>query len=180
MTKMPLTKTALVSLAASLGLGACSTVSDIPTSRIGGGTLYLANGVPAGTLQLVSNGDTVSLVVAATGLSAGTRGFHLHTKGECTGPDFTSAGGHLNPLNRTHGKDSTGGAHLGDMPNLVFGTNQSATQTVTLSGSRSEIEQWLFDSDGTAVMIHAQADDYRTDPTGNAGARVACAVLMRG
>lgn len=170
---------ALACVAATVGLAGCATMSDLPASRIGDGTLYTANGLPAGTVQLFSTGDTVSLTVAATGLSAGTRGFHLHTKGECTAPDFTSAGGHLNPLSRTHGKDSAAGAHLGDMPNLVFGSNRSATLTVPLTGSRADIEGWIFDSDGTAVMIHAAADDYRTDPTGNAGARVACAVLKR-
>lgn len=166
--------------AASLAVAGCSSVGDIPTARIGSGTFYLANGLPAGTVQLVASGDQVSLAVAATGFSAGPRGFHLHTKGECTAPDFTTAGGHLNPLARAHGKDSAGGAHLGDMPNLVFNDRQTASATVTLAGSRTEVENWLFDADGTAVIIHAQQDDYRTDPTGNAGARVACAVLKRG
>lgn len=166
--------------AASLMIAGCSTVGDIPTSRIGSGTLYLANGLPAGTVQLVGSGEQVSLAVAATGLSAGPRGFHLHTKGECAAPDFTSAGGHLNPMSKAHGTESQGGAHLGDMPNLVFGNQQTATLNVPLPGTRAEIENWIFDSDGTAVVIHALADDYRTDPTGNAGARVACAVLKRG
>ena len=169
----------LACAAASLALGGCATYANDTAARIGSGTIYLANGQPAGTVQLLAVGDQVSLAVAATGMSAGTRGFHLHTRGECAAPDFTSAGGHLNPLNRAHGKESAGGAHLGDMPNLVFGANQSATLTTTLSGTRAEIEPWIFDSDGTAVVIHAQADDYRTDPTGNAGARVACAVLTR-
>lgn len=170
----------IIACAASLAATGCATVSDLPTARIGSGTFYLANGLPAGTVQLIASGEQVTLAVAATGLSAGPRGFHLHTKGECTAPDFTSAGGHLNPLARTHGKDSAGGAHLGDMPNLVFSDRQAASATVPLAGSRMEVESWIFDGDGTAVVIHAQQDDYRTDPTGNAGARVACAVLKRG
>ena len=179
MTKPARTAAILTFAAASLALGGCMTYANDTAARIGSGTIYLSNGQPAGTVQLLVMGDQVSLAVAATGLSAGTRGFHLHTKGECTAPDFTTAGGHLNPLNRAHGKESAGGAHLGDMPNLVFGANQSATLTAQLPGTRAEIENWIFDADGTAVVIHAQADDYRTDPTGNAGARVACAVLSR-
>lgn len=157
----------------------CESIGELPTERIGSATLVLANGMPAGTAQLVARGETVSLIVAATGVPAGPRGFHLHTKGECTRPDFTSAGGHLNPLNRQHGKDSEGGAHVGDLPNLVFDSRQTASMTVGLPGTRAEVEAWLFDADGTSVMIHAQADDYRTDPTGNAGPRAACGVLKR-
>lgn len=130
----------------------------------------LANGLPAGTVQLLTSGDSVTLVVAATGVSAGPHAFHLHTTGQCTRPDFTSAGGHLNPLNR---------AHVGDLANLVFNSRQTASTTVTLPGTRSDIEKWLFDTDGTAVIIHANADDYRTDPTGNAGPRAACGVFKR-
>lgn len=169
----------LASATALFALGGCSTVSDIPTERIGSASMTLSNGLPAGTVQLLASGDSVTLVVAATGVAQGPRGFHLHTKGECTRPDFTSAGGHLNPLGRTHGKESAGGAHVGDLPNLVFDSRQTATLTVALPGTRAEIEQWLFDADGTSVMIHAEADDYRSDPTGNAGPRAACGVLKR-
>ena len=170
----------IAALSALAFASGCESIGELPTERIGSATLMLANGLPAGTAQLLARGDTVSLVVAATGVAEGPRGFHLHTKGECIRPDFTSAGEHLNPLNRQHGKESAGGAHLGDMPNLVFDSRQTASMTVDLPGSRAEVEAWLFDSDGTAVMIHAQADDYRTDPTGNAGPRAACGVLKRG
>ena len=162
-----------------LGLAGCESVADLPTERIGSASLTLGNGVPAGTVQLLASGEAVTLVVAATGVAEGPRGFHLHTKGDCTRPDFTSAGGHLNPLNKAHGKESAGGAHVGDLPNLVFDSRQTASMTVSLPGTRAEIEQWLFDADGTAVVIHANADDYRTDPTGNAGPRAACGVLKR-
>lgn len=170
---------ALATVSALLALGGCATVSDLPTERIGSASLTLANGLPAGTVQLLASGETVTLVVAATGIAQGPRGFHLHTKGECTRPDFTSAGGHLNPLGRKHGKESADGAHVGDMPNLVFDSRQTASLTVALPGTRTEVEQWLFDADGTAVIIHAEADDYRSDPTGNAGPRAACGIIKR-
>lgn len=176
------TKTTAIALFAAptlLALGGCASVAELPTDRIGSATLNLANGLPAGTVQLLASGDSVTLVVAATGIAQGPRGFHLHTKGECTRPDFTSAGGHLNPLGRKHGKESADGAHVGDMPNLVFDSRQTASLTVALPGTRAEVEQWLFDADGTAVIIHAEADDYRSDPTGNAGPRAACGVIRR-
>lgn len=179
MTRIKTTAFALLPVTALVGLTGCETVADLPTERIGSATLALANGVPAGTIQLLASADSVTLVVAATGVSEGPHGFHLHTKGECTRPDFTSAGGHLNPLNKAHGKESAGGAHVGDLPNLMFDSRQTASTTMTLPGTRAEIEQWLFDADGTAVIIHANADDYRTDPTGNAGPRAACGVLKR-
>ncbi|OZA94497.1 superoxide dismutase family protein [Altererythrobacter sp. H2] len=169
---LPLTITAA-------SLAACSTLAELPTERIGSATMMLSNGLPAGTVQLLANGDKVTLAVAATGIAAGPRGFHLHTKGECTRPDFTSAGGHLNPQGRAHGKDAPGGAHVGDMPNLVFDSRQTASLSFDLPGTRAEVENWIFDADGTAVIIHAGEDDYRTDPTGNAGARAACGVLTR-
>lgn len=162
-----------------LATSACTTMEDAPAERIGSATLSLANGMPAGTVQLLAAGDTVTLVAAAAGMTQGARGFHLHTTGQCTAPDFTSAGGHLNPQDRSHGKESAGGAHFGDLPNLVFDERQSAALTYALRGSRQDVEQWVFDADGTAVIIHANADDYRTDPTGNAGARVACGVIRR-
>lgn len=162
-----------------IGAAGCSTLSEVPTERIGSANLVMSNGMPAGTAQIVASGHRVTLAIAATGLPAGQRGFHLHTKGECTRPDFMSAGGHLNPLGRAHGKDAAGGAHVGDMPNLVFDQRQTATLTVELPGTRAEIENWIFDADGTAIVIHADADDYRTDPTGNAGARAACGVIKQ-
>lgn len=170
---------AMFAVTTLLGLAGCESVADLPTERIGSASLTLGNGIPAGTVQLLASGDGVTLVVAATGVAEGPHGFHLHTKGDCTRPDFTSAGGHLNPLNKAHGKESAGGAHVGDLPNLVFDSRQTASMTVPLPGTRAEIEQWLFDADGTAVVIHANADDYRTDPTGNAGPRAACGVLKR-
>ncbi len=165
---------------ATLALSACDTLPGMPEERIGSATLMLANGLPAGTVQILASGDRVSLAVAATGLTEGERGFHLHTTGQCRRPDFTSAGGHLNPQGRTHGSLSERGAHFGDMPNLRVRPGGSASMTVDLPGTRAQIEEWLFDADGTAVVIHAQADDYVTDPTGNAGDRVACGVLTRG
>ena len=157
--------------------GGCSTVYDLPTERVGETTLRLADGTPVGTVQLLRQGELVTLAAAVTGLEPGIHGFHLHAVGECTAPDFTSAGGHLNPGDNSHGSMSAGGKHLGDLPNLEIGTNGSATSRVDLSGSAEGTLKAIFDDDGTAVVIHAKPDDYRTDPSGNAGPRIACGVI---
>ncbi|MBO6767076.1 MAG: superoxide dismutase family protein [Erythrobacter sp.] len=160
-------------------IAACSTISELPTDRVAETTLRFANGLPAGTVQLLSNGQTVSVAVAAVGMSPGEHGFHLHTTGKCNAPDFKSAGGHLNPGNASHGSLSPGGKHLGDMPNLTIGPNGSGSAEFVLEGNATSVLDSVFDEDGTAVVVHAGPDDYRTDPAGNAGPRIACGVLER-
>ncbi|MBX7501098.1 superoxide dismutase family protein [Qipengyuania mesophila] len=171
------TRLLLPSIAASLALAGCTTVDALPTDRVGEARLTFANGLPAGTVQLLSNGTTVSVAVAAVGLPAGEHGFHLHAIGQCEAPDFKSAGGHLNPGQATHGSLSSGGKHLGDMPNLAVGANRTGSTEVALEGDARAVLEDIFDADGTAVVIHADPDDYRSDPAGNAGARIACGVL---
>lgn len=159
-------------------LAGCQSVGSIPTERIGQATLRQANGLPAGTAQLLASGSDVTLTVAVAGLAAGTRGIHLHTVGKCDGPDFTTAGGHLNPAGHQHGSDNPAGKHLGDLPNIVTGSSGTGTFTVTL-GARDAVSASLFDADGTAIVVHAGPDDYRTDPSGNSGSRIACGVFSR-
>lgn len=160
-------------------LAGCQTVDEQPTARVGQATLRLANGLPGGTAQLIATGNEVNISIAAVGLSPGTHGVHLHTVGSCEAPGFESAGGHLNPGNREHGSANPAGAHLGDLPNLTTGSAGTGTVSATLPGSRDGVLAQLFDADGTAVVVHASADDYRTDPSGASGARIACGVLTR-
>jgi Cu-Zn family superoxide dismutase len=160
-------------LAAS-GISACSTSPSPPivpnsaTTRIV--NLVAADGGGRGqiTLQEASGGST--LTVQAIGLSPGNHGLHLHDKGLCEGPAFASAGGHWNPTGRKHGQDNPAGAHLGDLPNLQIDASGSGTASFTLAPGSA-------DADGTALVVHAKADDYRTDPSGNSGDRIACAVI---
>ena len=137
------------------------------------------NGSPMGEARLMRIGDTLELAVTARGLTPGEHGFHLHTTGRCELPDFTSAGGHLNPTNEGHGLLDDDGSHLGDLPNLEVRANGTASVQVPIRGPRSTVMDQIFDSDGTAIVIHANADDGRTDPSGDAGPRVACGVLTR-
>lgn len=113
-----------------------------------------------------------------TGLKPGSaHGFHLHETGDCSAPDATSAGGHFNPDEMQHGDRQTPGPHhAGDMPNLVAGDDGIAPVDVILDGLQIDGEP-MHDVVGRAIIVHAQADDYATQPTGNAGARIACGVV---
>lgn len=159
-------------------LSGCTTLADVPTDRVGQATLSFANGLPAGTAQLFRDSSGLRMVVAATGMTPGAHGFHLHTTGRCEAPGFTSAGPHLNPDGRKHGTEAPGGPHLGDLPNLQIASNGSGSVTAAIAGGEASLAA-IFDADGTAVIVHANADDYVTDPTGNAGDRIACGVLRR-
>ncbi|MFA6218931.1 MAG: superoxide dismutase family protein [Erythrobacter sp.] len=158
---------------------ACTTVDALPDKQIGEAALTTVEGLPAGNVLLVRSDTTLSLAVAVTGLPPGEHGFHLHTTGSCTAPDFASAGGHLNPAARHHGSLAEGGRHLGDLPNLVVASNRTGSLEADLVGDAQALLPQIFDADGTAVVIHAGPDDYRSDPAGNAGARIACGILRR-
>jgi superoxide dismutase, Cu-Zn family len=169
----------VLALAASAALAGCQTTDELPTDRLGQATLRLANGLPAGTAQLLGSGSQVNISVALVGISQGVHGVHLHMVGSCEAPGFESAGAHLNPEGRQHGTQNPAGAHLGDLPNVTIGGSGAGTVSAALTGSRDAVLSRLFDADGTAVVVHAGPDDYRTDPSGNSGVRVACGMLTR-
>ncbi len=170
--------TAWIALAASLA--GCQTIDEMGTTSLGQTKLRTADGTPAGTARLIASGSDVNVTITLSGLSPGTHGVHLHMTGSCTPPDFTSAGGHLNPGGQAHGFDNPRGVHLGDLPNAVVGPAGDGSVSFTLRGTAQEVLPQIFDADGTAVVVHATADDYQTDPAGNSGARLACGVLERG
>ena len=160
-------------------LAGCQTIDEAPNERLGQATLRLASGLPAGTAQLLASGSQVNISIAVVGLTPGVHGAHLHKTGSCEAPDFTSAGGHLNPGGHQHGTSNPAGSHLGDLPTITVGSGGTGTVSATLPGTREEVLAQLFDGDGTAVVVHAGPDDYRTDPSGNSGGRIACGVLKR-
>lgn len=140
--------------------------------------LIKADGTVVGQARFVEAAGGVRLKVDVTGLPAGSHGIHLHAVGACAAPDFTSAGGHWNPTDRAHGFDAPGGAHLGDLPNIVIDASGKGRLDTLVKGAAFESGALaLLDSDGTALVIHAGPDDYRTDPSGNSGARLACGVV---
>ena len=176
---MPKKRVLAFALPLAAALSGCQTVDEVPTDRLAQATLRLASGLPGGTAQLLAGGAQVNISVAVVGLAPGVHGVHLHMTGSCEAPEFTSAGAHLNPGGRQHGASNPAGAHLGDLPNVTVGSLGTGTVSATLSGTRDEVLAQLFDGDGTAVVVHASADDYRTDPSGNSGGRIACGVLTR-
>ena len=101
---------------------------------------------------------------------------HIHAVGKCEGPTFASAGGHWNPDMKQHGHDNPMGPHKGDLPQLTVAANGTGTASFDVAGAFTD----MVDADGAALVIHAAADDEKTDPSGNSGARVLCAAFMGG
>jgi len=173
--------TGLVTLSAlALSLAACdrhelATGAPLPGGSRAVAMLRTAGGADAGraTVTDVSGGMRVTLDARA--LPPGTHGAHLHTTGACDAPAFTTAGPHWNPTARQHGTANPQGPHMGDMPNLIVGTDGRGTVGVTLPGASVAA---LLDADGGAIVVHAGADDLMTDPSGNSGGRIACGVFQ--
>ena len=139
-------------------------------------TVSDSSGRELGTLMLADTVGGIALAGRLQGLPPGQHAIHLHMTGLCA-PPFESAGGHWNPTNRQHGLENPAGPHFGDMPNLSVGTDSAVTvQTITPGGSIRG-PSGLLDADGAAVVVHAQPDDNRSDPAGNAGDRIACGAV---
>ncbi len=120
----------------------------------------------------------VKIDVSVAGLPPGAHAFHVHAVGKCETPDFKSAGGHFNPAGKQHGKDNPDGSHAGDMLNLEAGADGTAEFSAVNAGvTLDEGAHSLFHEGGIALVIHEKADHYKTDPAGNAGNRIACAVI---
>jgi len=138
-----------------------------------------AQGQSVGTVTLTDTPHGVLMHVVLTNAPEGVHAFHVHTTGKCE-PPFMTAGGHFNPANKQHGAENPMGMHAGDMPNITVPAGGKLTfdilnSDVTLKAGANS----LMDADGSAVMLHAAADDYKGDPAGNAGARVACGVVTK-
>jgi Cu-Zn family superoxide dismutase len=164
----------LVSLALSLPLAAAAKG---PSAKA---TLKNADGKDVGSATFTPAKGGVKVQVQAASLPPGKHGIHIHAAGKCEPPAFTTAGGHFNPAAKKHGLKSPEGAHAGDLPNLQVGKNGKGKATFTAKGATlGEGEGSLFGPDGTALVIHADPDDEKTDPSGNSGARIACGPIEK-
>ncbi len=183
----------LLILASSLALTACTEAGDdastsdtgmaAPSTSSGeaqdpGATVVMRDtaGRELGTLTLADGAAGIAVAGTLRGLSPGEHGFHVHTTGRCE-PTFDAAGGHWNPAGRQHGSENPEGPHFGDMPNIIVGSDSSVSLSLTTPGGTIRGENTLLDADGAAVMVHAGADDLRSDPAGDAGGRIACGVV---
>jgi superoxide dismutase, Cu-Zn family len=139
-----------------------------------------ADGRTVGTAQLREGPHGVVVALEFEGAPAGTRAFHVHDTGRCEGPGFESAGEHFAPHGHEHGFLNERGPHAGDLPNLHIPADGGLSAELFLGGvTLRPGPQSLLDGDGTALVLHEGADDYISDPSGEAGDRVACGVIGR-
>lgn len=175
--RIPLTLFAMMPLL----LAGCDTLAgtEVPVSTV---NLVRADGSVAGTVRAFDQPNGVLLRIQAAGLPPGPHGVHVHATGRCDPPGFTSAGAHWNPTTRKHGHNNPAGWHSGDLGNIAVAPDGRIVAGLLVPGANlytatEAAPSVLLDADGAALVIHAKADDEMTDPSGNSGDRIACAVL---
>jgi Cu-Zn family superoxide dismutase len=159
---------ALVAGCAAMAPSGPSAVADLAPTRGSNAT---------GTVTFTQKGNVVVVHAKVSGLAPGTHGFHIHEKGDCSSGDGMSAGGHFNPLGKPHSYPTVADRHAGDMPMLAADSAGNAVldaelDVITIGVGATDIV-------GKAVIVHKDGDDFKTQPTGNAGARVACGVVRK-
>jgi Cu-Zn family superoxide dismutase len=133
-----------------------------------------ASNTAAGTVQFSAGAGGVAVSATLKGLAPGAHGFHVHEFGDCTAPDGSSAGGHFNPKGTPHGAPTESAHHAGDLGNVTAAADGTATLQWTDAAMKLDGPDGVI---GHAVIVHANPDDLKTQPTGNAGGRVACGVV---
>ena len=179
MKKLLIPATILVGL-----LSACASKDSAPVQNAGEPPPPQASALLAPTqgntvqgkvdFRQEANGN-IRVKAKVSGLTPGVHGFHVHEKGDCSAPDASSAGGHFNPHGTVHGKVGEGMHHAGDLPSLEADANGNAEFNVVLNSLVLTGDHGIV---GRGLIVHADPDDYVSQPTGNAGARIACAVIQ--
>lgn len=159
--------------AAAVAMG--TTVASAQEAATATAQMQNLEGDSVGQVQLRETPHGLIVTGEFSALPAGAHGFHIHAVGECE-PPFQSAGGHFNPDDQQHGMENPQGLHAGDLPNIHVPA--SGELTVEHFAIGLALDQ-VLDEDGSAMMVHAGADDYETDPAGDAGDRIACGVIGR-
>ena len=168
---------AVASLFLLLFAAAWAKSSKTPSKAV---NLQNAQGKSIGTATLQQSAVGVAIKLNVHDLPPGDHGIHVHQVAKCEGPDFKSAGPHFNPDGKKHGLDSPDGPHAGDAPNFIVDANGKSKATVLAKGvTMGDDPHSVFTGGGTALVIHAKADDGKTDPSGNSGDRIACGVITK-
>jgi Cu-Zn family superoxide dismutase len=173
----------LINTVLAIAVGAACSSTQVARNSVARAVavLYDINGAPVGTAQLWQDPNgLVNVEIASLALPPGTHGIHFHAVGLCEGgaTAFSTAGAHYNPLGKEHGLENPNGPHAGDAPNIVTpasGIGKAAFTTNRVLVTPGNIS--LFDADGSAIVVHANADDQHSQPSGNSGARIACGVV---
>jgi Cu-Zn family superoxide dismutase len=171
-----LTRAVPLSLCCAVVLAGCASVRS---PHIAVATLEPTQGNKAhGTVSFVQKGMEIVVDARFTELSPGSHGIHIHERGDCSAPDGSSAGGHFNPSGKTHGGPMTPAHHAGDLGNIIAQADGTATLQLTVPITQISLNESAVDSIvGKSVVLHADADDYASQPAGNSGKRLACGVI---
>jgi Cu-Zn family superoxide dismutase len=138
-------------------------------------------GQSVGMITISQGSGGLNFKLDLKNLTPGDHGFHVHQNAKCEGPAFTTSGPHFNPETKQHGTENPMGPHAGDMMNITVGANGTVKKTVMVkSVTMGDDSHSIFTNGGTALVIHAKADDYKTDPSGNSGDRIACGTITKG
>lgn len=154
-------------------LAACASIPEQPAATA---TLSARSGSNvSGSVGFAETSGGLKIRAKVAGLAPGAHGFHIHEAGDCSAPDAASAKGHFNPAGKAHGHYSEADHHGGDMPNLMANARGEATFDFTLAGVGLSGPTGVV---GRSIVVHADPDDYKSQPAGNSGARVACGVIV--
>jgi Cu-Zn family superoxide dismutase len=170
---------AFAAIVMPLAATGCAVV-PLPGETVVTAPLIRSDSQQIGTVRMTAAPNGVMMHVEAAGLPPGLHGAHIHAVGSCLGPDFSSAGPHWDLSGHQHGRLNPAGPHDGDLGNFSVGPDGRLSADVLIPGAALPVpgatgQKVMRDADGASLVIHAAADDERTDPSGNSGARIACA-----